>query len=182
MCTTASQPKHALLRSLGADEVIDYKTQGFAQMLSGYDMVLDTQVGDTLLKSFGVLRKGGIVVSVSGPPDLELTREWQPMPWYLRLGIRVISAKVRRTARSLQCRYRFMLMKPSGTQLAQIAALVYAGTIRPVIDRVFAFDDVKEAVAYAETGRATGKVIIRGVGAFPSIASVAPGPPTPAST
>nr|WP_295785986.1 zinc-binding dehydrogenase [Rhodoferax sp.] len=100
-------------------------------------MVFDTQGGDTLLKSFGVLRKGGIVVSVSGPPDLELTREWQPMPWYLRLGIRVISAKIRRTARSLQCRYRFMLMKPSGTQLAEIAALVDAGTIRPVIDRVF---------------------------------------------
>lgn len=86
-------------------------------VLSGYDMVFDTKGGYTLLKSFGVLRKDGIVVSVSGPPDLELAREWQPMQWYLRLGIRVISAKVRRTACNLQCRYRFMLMKPRGPQL-----------------------------------------------------------------
>ncbi|MES2947607.1 MAG: NADP-dependent oxidoreductase [Pseudomonadota bacterium] len=166
VCVTTSQAKHALVLSLGADQAIDYKTQDFAQMLSGYDMVFDTQGGDTLMRSFGVLRQGGIVVSVSGPPDLELARDWKPMPWYLRLGIRVISAKVRRVARQRQCRYRyrFMLMQPSGTQLAEIAALVDAGVIRPVIDRVYAFDDVKEAVAYAETGRATGKVIVRGAG------------------
>lgn len=160
VCATASQAKHPLLRSLGADEVIDYKTQDFAQILSGYDMVLDTQGGDTLLRSFGVLRAGGIVVSVAGPPDLELARTW-PMPWYLRLGIRAISWKVRRVARSLQCRYRFMLMQPSGAQLAEIAAPVDGGIIRPVIDKVYAFDQVKQAVAYAETGRATGKVVIR---------------------
>ncbi len=159
VCATASQAKHPLLLSLGADQGIDYKTPDFAQILSGYDIVFDTQGGETLLRSFGVLRQGGIVVSVSGPPDLELTRTW-PMPWYVRLGIRVISAKVRRKARQLKCRYRFMLMQPSGAQLADIAALVDGGVIRPVIDKVYAFDQVKQAVAYAETGRATGKIII----------------------
>ncbi len=159
VCATASQAKHALVLSLGADAVIDYKSQDFADVLSGYDMVFDTQGGDTLLRSFGVLREGGIVVSVAGPPDLELARDW-PMPWYLRLGIRAISWKVRRAARTHQCRYRFMLMQPSGVQLAEIAALVDDGVIRPVIDKVYAFDNVKEAIAYAETGRATGKIII----------------------
>lgn len=161
VCATASQGKHVLVRSLGADAVIDYQRQDFAQVLSGYDMVFDTLGGDALMRSFGVLRKGGIVVSVAGPPDLELARDW-PMPWYLRLGIRAISWKVRRVARTFNCRYRFMLMQPSGAQLAEIAALVDGGVIRPVIDKVYAFDQVREAIAYAETGRASGKIIVSG--------------------
>ena len=159
VATTASAPKHALLKSLGADQVIDYRHQDFAQMLSGYDMVFDTQGGDTLLRSFGVLREGGIVVSVAGPPDIELTRDW-PMPGYLKLAIRLISWRVRHAAKRHGCRYRFMLMKPSGEQLTEIAALLDRGVIRPVIDRIVPFEQVKEAMAYAQTGRATGKIVI----------------------
>lgn len=161
VAATASGPKHGLLRSLGADEIIDYRTQDFARLLSGYDMVFDTLGGSTLMRSFGVLREGGIVVSVAGPPDLELARDW-PMPLHLRLAIRAISWPVRRAARRSGCRYRFMLMQPSGAQLAEIAALVDAGQIRPVVDRVYPFERVDEAMAYAETGRATGKIIISG--------------------
>jgi NADPH:quinone reductase-like Zn-dependent oxidoreductase len=159
VATTASQAKHDLLRSLGADELIDYRQQDFAQRLAGYDMVFDTLGGATLLKSFGVLRAGGIVVSVAGPPDLQLARDW-PMPLYLRLGIRAISWRVRRAASRHHCRYRFMLMRPSGHELAEIAALVDAGVIRPVLDRIYPFEQVREAIAYAETGRATGKVVV----------------------
>ncbi len=159
VCATASQPKHELVRSLGADEVIDYRTRDFAQTLKDYDMVFDTQGGDILIKSFRVLREGGIVVSVAGPPDLELTRSW-PMPLYVKLAIRAMGWKVRRVASHHKCRYRFMLMQPSGVQLDEIAALIDAGRIRPVIDKVYAFDQVREAIAYAETGRATGKIIV----------------------
>jgi len=164
VATTASKAKHELVRSLGADEVIDYRNQDFAQALSDYDMVFDTQGGDTLLKSFDVLREGGIVVSVSGPPDLELTRTW-PMPFYLKLGIRAISWKVRHRAKTRKCRYRFMLMQPSGVQLAEIATLIDGGIIRPVIDKIYPLERVKEAIAHSETGRATGKIVIsRGLG------------------
>ena len=156
---TASRPKHDLVRSLGADEVIDYTSQDFAEAVRGCDMVFDTLGGEALLRAFKVLRQGGIAVSVVGPPDLELTRSW-PMPFYLKLAIRLMSWKVRRTAARFHCRYRFMLMQPSGAQLAGIAALIDEGVIRPVIDRVYGFDQVREAIAYAETGRACGKVIV----------------------
>lgn len=159
VATTASKAKHELVRSLGADEVVDYRSQDFAQILRGYDMVFDTLGGDALIRSFDVLREGGIVVSVSGPPDLELTRDW-PMPLYVRVAIRAISWRVRRIAKQRKCRYRFMLMRPSGAQLAEIAALIDEGVIRPVIDRVYSFDRVGEAIAYSETGRATGKIVI----------------------
>lgn len=159
VATTASKSKHELLYTLGADDVIDYKTQDFTQLLAAYDMVFDTLGGDTLLKSFSILREGGIVVSVAGPPDIELTHDW-PMPLYLRLAIRAISWKVRHIASQFKCRYRFMLMRPSGVQLAEIATLIDAGVIRPVIDRIYSFESVKEAIAYAETGRATGKIIV----------------------
>lgn len=159
VAVTASQTKHALVRSLGADEVIDYRSQDFAQILSGYDMVFDTLGGDTLIRSFRVLREGGIVVSVAGPPDLELARDW-PMPFFLRLGIRAISWKVRHTANQYRCRYRFMLMRPNGDQLAEIAGLIDEGIIHPVIDKIYPFDEVKNAIAYSETGRATGKIVV----------------------
>ncbi|MDP3653555.1 MAG: NADP-dependent oxidoreductase [Rhodoferax sp.] len=159
VAVTASQTKHELVRSLGADEVIDYRSQDFAQALAGYDMVFDTLGGDTLIRSFSVLREGGIVVSVAGPPDLELARDW-PMPFYLRLAIRAMSWKVRHVANQYRCRYRFMLMRPSGEQLAEIAGLIDEGIIRPAIDKIYPFDEVKNAIAYSETGRATGKIVV----------------------
>lgn len=159
VATTASAAKHELVRSLGADEVIDYRSQNFAQIINGYDMVLDTLGGDALIRSFDVLQRGGIVVSVAGPPDIEMTRDW-PLPFYVRLAIRAMSWRVRRLAKQRQCRYRFMLMRPSGMQLAEIAALIDASVIRPVIDRIYPFDDVGAAIAYSETGRATGKIVV----------------------
>jgi NADPH:quinone reductase-like Zn-dependent oxidoreductase len=131
----------------------------FSQVLSDYDMVFDTLGGDALIKSFKVLRQGGIAVSVVGPPDIQLTRDW-PMPLCLRFAIRMISWKVRHIAKKFKCRYRFMLMRPSGEQLQQIAGLIDNGVIRPVIDRIFTFDKANEAIAYAETGRATGKIVV----------------------
>lgn len=159
VAVTASKGKHDLVRSLGADEVIDYRNQDFSVVLKDYDMVFDTLGGEALIRSFKVLHQGGIVVSIVWPPDIELTQNW-PMPFYLKLAIRMMSWKVRRTANRHNCHYRFMLMRPDGKQLDEIAALIDDGVIRPVIDRIYPFEKVGEAMHYGEAGHATGKIII----------------------
>ena len=116
-----------------------------------------------LIHSYGgpeVLAVGDMPEPTLDPPDLELTRTW-PMPLYVKLAIRALSWRVRQRAKQHHCRYRFMLMQPSGAQLADLARLVDAGVIRPVIDKVVPFERIPEAMAYSESGRASGKIIIR---------------------
>ena len=161
VATTASAAKHELLRDLGADETIDYRNQDFSALLSGYDVVLDTVGGDTLKRSVKVLKPGGIIVSVSGPPGPEFAREWG-LSLPVRSLVSLISLDIRRRARSAGGRYRFFIMHASGAQLREIASLVERGAVRPVVDRVFSFEQAREAFAYAEAGHSTGKVIVRG--------------------
>ncbi|MEN8144451.1 MAG: NADP-dependent oxidoreductase, partial [Gemmatimonadota bacterium] len=80
VATTASAPKHELVRSLGADQPIDYRSEDFSRILSGYDVVLDAIGGKTVRKAFSVLRPGGTVVGIAGPPDAEFAREWNLGP------------------------------------------------------------------------------------------------------
>jgi NADPH:quinone reductase-like Zn-dependent oxidoreductase len=162
VATTASAAKHELLRSLGADQVIDYRDQDFSTVLSGCDAVLDTVGGETLARSVRVLKPGGIIVSVSGPPGPEFAREWK-LNAPLRLMVGLMSFGIRHRARAAGGGYRFFFMRASGEQLRTIAALVEQGAVRPVIDRVFGFENTREALAYAEAGHATGKVVIRGL-------------------
>lgn len=162
VATTASAAKHELLRSLGADEVIDYRREDFSNILADCDVVLDTVGGDTLKRSVRVLKPGGIIVSVSGPPSPEFAREWG-LSLPLRMVVGAMSAGIRRRARAADVRYRFFIMHASGDQLREVAALVEGGAVRPVIDRLFGFDETREALAYAEAGHATGKVVIRGL-------------------
>jgi NADPH:quinone reductase-like Zn-dependent oxidoreductase len=162
VATTASAAKHELLRSLGADEVIDYRTGDFTAELSGCDVILDTVGGQTLTRSVEVLKPGGIIVSVSGPPGPEFAREWG-LNVPLRLIVGLMSFGIRRRARAAGGRYLFFIMRASGAQLREIAALVEQGAVRPVIDRAFEFENTREALAYAEAGHATGKVVVRGL-------------------
>jgi NADPH:quinone reductase-like Zn-dependent oxidoreductase len=162
VATTASVAKHDLLQSLGADETIDYRTQDFTAVLKDCDVVLDTVGGDTLRRSVKVLKPGGMIVSVSGPPGPEFAREWG-LSLPLSMVVSLMSAGIRRRARAAGGRYRFFIMHASGDQLREIATLVEGGVIRPVIDRVFDFDKTRDALAYAEAGHATGKVVIRGL-------------------
>jgi NADPH:quinone reductase-like Zn-dependent oxidoreductase len=158
--TTASAANIELMKELGADVVIDYKSQDFEKVLSGYDVVLNSQDARTLEKSIRVLRPGGRLISISGPPDPEFGKE-MAAPGFLRLAMRLLSAGVRRRARARGVAYSFLFMKPSGKQLEAIAQLVDAGAIRPVIDKVFPFAATNEAVAYVDSGRVKGKVIVR---------------------
>ncbi len=159
VATTTSAANVDLVRSLGADVVIDYKTQDFETVLSGYDLVLNSQDSETLKKSLRVLKPGGLVVSISGPPTLAFAKTLN-LNIFLRFVIRLLSRGVTKEARRLHVRYAFLFMRAEGKQLAQIARLIDAGVIRPVVDKVFPFAKTAEALAYVETGRAKGKVVV----------------------
>ncbi|NTG05847.1 NADP-dependent oxidoreductase [Rhizobium rhizogenes] len=159
VATTTSTANVDLVRSLGADVVVDYKKDDFENVLQGYDVVLNSLGKDTLEKSLRVLKPGGKLISISGPPDPEFARE-NGSGWLLRQVMGALSFGIRRKSKRHGVSYSFLFMKPSGEQLGQIAALIETGAIRPVIDRVFPFEKTNEALAYVETGRAKGKVVI----------------------
>ena len=159
VATTASAAKHERLRALGADEVIDYRSQDFREVLRDCDVVLASLPGKDLAHSFDVVRPGGIVISLTGAPDPAFARELN-LSLPLRLGVRLLSWPSRRRARARGATYRFLFMHASGTQLATLADLIDRGTIQPVLDRVFPFDAADQAIAHAEAGHATGKVVI----------------------
>jgi NADPH:quinone reductase-like Zn-dependent oxidoreductase len=150
----------ALVKRLGADVAIDYRNEDFADTLRDYDVVLNSLGSDTLAKSVGILRPGGQLISISGPPDPDFARELGTS-WALRQVMRVLSYRIRRAATRRHVRYAFLFMRADGEQLREIAALIDAGVIRPVVDRVFPFDATNEALAYVETGRAKGKVVVK---------------------
>lgn len=160
VATTTSTANVALVKSLGADVVVDYKTQNFEEVLRDYDVALNSQDGKTLDKSLRVLKRGGKVISISGPPDPEFGKEIAA-PGFVKLVLRLLSSGVRRRARSLGLGYSFLFMKANGAQLQAITHLIEEGAIRPVIDKVFPFESTNEALTYVEAGRAKGKVVIK---------------------
>ena len=160
VATTTSAGNMALVKSLGADVVIDYKQDAFEERLSGYDVVLNSQDGKTLAKSLGVLQAGGRLISISGPPDPQFAEDTKA-PWLVKQVMRALSWGARRQAQHLKVSYTFLFMKASGSQLRQITPLIESGAIRPVIDKVFPFESTNEAMAYVESGRAKGKVVIK---------------------
>ncbi len=160
VATTASASSAELVKKLGADLVIDYKTQDFEKILSGYDLVINSQDAKTLNKSVNVLKSGGKLISISGPPDPAFARKLGMNP-VLKLVMWTLSRGVRSKAKKRSVDYSFLFMRGEGQQLNKIAALIEAGTIRPIVDRVFPFDATNEALVYVESGRAKGKIVIR---------------------
>jgi NADPH:quinone reductase-like Zn-dependent oxidoreductase len=160
VATTTSAKNTALVKSLGADVVIDYANQDFEKVLSGYDVVLNSQDSKTLTKSLNVLKPGGHLVSISGPPDPAFAKDLG-LNALLKLVVRLLSSNVRRKAKIRGVHYSFLFMRANGRQLEQIARLIDTGVLRPVIDKIFPFNQTPEALAYVETGRAKGKVVIK---------------------
>lgn len=160
VATTAGEAGAPLVQSLGADRIINYHLENFAQVLHDYDAVLDTLGGEALLQSFQVLKPGGMVVSVSGIPDGRFARE-NGLGMFKTLLLSLASAKITRRARQSGAAYRFLFMHPSGEQLRRITALIEAGKIVPVIDRVFPFAQAQQALDYAQSGRAKGKIVVK---------------------
>ncbi|WP_067439431.1 NADP-dependent oxidoreductase [Nocardioides jensenii] len=158
VATTASTKDVEKARSLGADQVIDYTSQDFADLLSDYDVVLDSLGGVNLEKSLTVLKPGGLAISVVGPPDPAFAKQLgQPL---LAPVMKVLSRKIRKQAKKLDVRYSFLFMKASGAQLKTLAALYDNGTLRPVLDRSFPFAQTVDAMAHVEQGKANGKIVV----------------------
>ena len=160
VATTTSARNIELVKRLGADIVIDYKKDDFSAMLKDYDVVLDTQGGKALEKSLRVLKPGGKLIGIAGPPDPDFAKE-TGASWFLKTAMRFLSYLIRKAAKRHHVSYSFVFMRPDGGQLSEIAKLIDAGAIRPVIDRVFPFESTQEALAYVETGRVKGKVVIK---------------------
>jgi NADPH:quinone reductase-like Zn-dependent oxidoreductase len=159
VATTTSTANVDLVRSLGADIVIDYKKEDFAHVIRDYDVALNSLDRVTLEKSLQVLKPGGQLISISGPPDAAFARSIGAS-WVLRVIMGFLSYGIRAKAKRRQVHYSFLFMRASGDQLSEITSLIDDGIIRPVVDRVFPFTSTKEAMAYVEAGRAKGKIVV----------------------
>ena len=160
VATTTTGATEELVRDLGADVVIDYTKQDFAQILSGYDLVLDSLGGENLMKSLTVLKPGGLAIGVAGPPDPAFAKQLgAPKPFQFVMSF--LSRKVRKRAKELGVRYSFFFMRANGSQLGKLAALYDAGDLRPVLDSTFAFERTLDALTYVESGKVrAGKVVV----------------------
>ncbi|MEN2766086.1 NADP-dependent oxidoreductase [Ornithinibacillus xuwenensis] len=160
VATTGSEASTNLVKSLGADEIINYKTEKFEEILENYDAVFDTLGGEILEKSFEVLNSGGKIVSVSGLPNARFGKEYGSS-FFKRLLFSVASHKLTTLEKKHNVLYSFLFMKPSGEQLRIIANFIETGKIKPIIDRIFPFEDAQKAMEYVESGRAKGKIILK---------------------
>jgi len=158
--TTTSTGNVELVSSIGADEVVDYKKQEFEKVLRGYDAVLGTVRGDTIEKSIGILKARGTIVSLVGPLDAAFARA-RRLNFVLTFVFAMMSRKIMRLAKKRDVAYSFLFARPDGDQLAAIGELLETQRIRPVIDKVFPFEQAKDALAYLALGRAKGKVVVQ---------------------
>src|SRR6202171_294024 len=160
VATTASPRGEALVKRLGADVVIDYLRERFEDKLSDYDCAFDLLGGDTLARLWPVLKPGGRVVSIAGVPEPVMARQDLGRGIGLAALFWIASLRTRRRAARHGLTYRFLFMHSSGADLTHLASLIDAQKLEVVIDRVFPFAEAKEAMAYLETGRAKGKVVL----------------------
>ncbi|MEK3767032.1 NADP-dependent oxidoreductase [Paenibacillus sp. FSL R5-0887] len=160
VATTTSDAGAELVKSLGADQIINYKTEAFDKILQNYDGVFDTIGGETLEKAFKTVKQGGQIVSVSGLPNARFGKEYGA--GFIKTNIfRLITRKLSKLEAKHKVKYSFLFMKPSGSQLEVISELIESGQIKPVIDQVFPFVEAQKAMEYSESGRAKGKIILK---------------------
>lgn len=157
VATTTGTSNVQWVKELGADVVIDYRTQQFENELHGFDIVLNSLGNDVLEKSLQVLKPGGHLISISGPPTPTFA-EQQGLSWGLKQVLRLLSRSVRKKAAKRGIRYDFVFMRADGRQLQEITRLIETSAIRPIMDRTFPFEALAEALSYAEQGRSKGKI------------------------
>lgn len=159
VATTASEKGHDMVSSLGADRVINYREQPFEEVLEEFDAVFDTLGGESLNRSFRVVKPHGRIVSVSAVPNGRFAVE-NKLGLLKRIVFSIVSRQITALEQKYNVDYHFLFMKPSGKQLSKIKDLVEQGRIRPVVDRVYRLEEAQEAIQYVETGRAKGKVVL----------------------
>jgi len=158
--TTASKRGEALVRALGCDEVIDYTAQDISKAGGGFDAGFDLIGGKTLEQMFDIMKPGASIVSVAALPepqtaikDLGRRRALAALFWIVSYGIRS-------RARRAGIGYRYLFMHPSGRELAELAELIEQGKLKVIVDKAYPFAGISEALAYVESGRAKGKVVV----------------------
>ncbi|MBL7901523.1 MAG: NADP-dependent oxidoreductase [Bacteroidia bacterium] len=161
VATTTSAANFELVKSLGADLVIDYKKDDFSTVLKEFDVVLHSNKDPKILeKSLRILKPGGQLISLVGPPTPEFASALG-LPWFLKFVIKLLSSSARKKAKKRNVNFKFLFMRAEGNQLGEITKLIESGVIKPVLDKVFPFEQTNEALAYIATGRAKGKVVVR---------------------
>lgn len=160
VATSSSKTDFAAVTEYGADKAIDYKSEDFSTILHDYDLVLDTRGGETLEKSLHVLKPGGQVISIAGTPDVNMARDLDLNP-LMKLVMYGMSFNTNRKAKKLGVQYSFHFMYPSGAQLDELRRLLESNILRPVVDKIYLFESTKEALAYSESGKAKGKIVIK---------------------
>lgn len=160
VATTASEKSFAMLKEFGADVLIDYKKEDFEVILKDYDVVLNSQDTKTLEKSLRILKPGGKAISISGPPTPDFAKAIG-VSWFVKIALSLLSYGIRKRAKKIDVDYSFLFMRADGKQLLEISKLIKQNMIKPVVDKIFPFDQINEALEYVETGRAKGKVVVK---------------------
>lgn len=151
--TTTSTNNVNWVKDLGADRVIDYKTEDYKSIVKDADIVFDTLGGNYSFEAFDVIRQGGKVISVAGALDVETAKIFGMDDYTLPEELaKQINAK--------DATYKYIFMHPNGTHLNEIKLLVEDEKIKPVVDKVYPFADSIEAIEHLATGRAKGKIVI----------------------
>jgi alcohol dehydrogenase len=157
---TTSSKNADFVKSLGANSVIAYDRENYLERGGDYDIVYDTLGGAFTVDAFKVVKRGGVVISLSGPPDRDFARR-EGAGLLVRVAVWLMGRKVYAASAKAGAAYCWFFTESNGDQLREIAALVDSGAIKPVIDREFAFEQLPAALTYLEAGRARGKVVLK---------------------
>ena len=151
--TTTSTKNVGWVKALGADRVIDYKTEDYKEVANNLDIVFDTLGGDYTFDAFEIIKEGGKVATIVGPPDEETAKQMGMTDY--KLPEQLSKLIIEKSAV-----YKLTWMQPNGEQLNAITKMVENGDIKPIVDLIYPFVDAIDAYEYLATGRAQGKVIV----------------------
>lgn len=159
VATTTSHKNFELVKSLGADKIIDYHEESLSEVLNDYDAVFDTIGGKSLEESFKIVKPGGHIVSVSGIPDVGFAKNYGLAKWK-QIVLKIATHKLSKLEQQTQVKYNFLFMEPNGYELSLLTQLIEDEKLHPIIDRTFKLEDINKALDYSRAGHAKGKIII----------------------
>ncbi|MUP47432.1 NADP-dependent oxidoreductase [Gramella sp. BOM4] len=151
--TTTSSSNLDWVKALGADRVIDYKNEDYKNVASDLDIVFDTLGEDYTFEAFQIIKDGGRVASIAGPPDVETAKQ-------MGMDDYELPEKLKELIDKKSAAYKFTWMQPNAAQLNEIRKMVEDRSIRPVVDLIYPFEDAVKAFEYLAKGHAQGKVIV----------------------
>ena len=152
--TTTSTNNVKWVKELGADRVIDYKTEDYKTIIADADIVFDTLGGNYTLEAFQVIKQGGKVVSIIGPLDEDTAKMFGMADYKLPEELSKLTS-------GKEASYKYIFMHPNGAQLGEIKSLIEDEKIKPIIDKIYSFSESIEAITHLASGRAKGKIVIK---------------------